>query len=282
MNVRTGIESWIHLDPYPQPPLQPTRYPVMLMHGFGMIAAIRWPGHLHDVALDLRSRGVAAYAPNVAPYNTVAERAKMWQERLHHILKETGAEKVNLVAHSMGGLDARYLVQNLEMHRNVASVTTVATPHRGTSIARFIMDQPAQVQRWAAELINRIGEAAMHDTHPDVSEAVAQLTPEYVKKTFNPSCPDHPDVLYRSYAGQAGKGTDVPINPFLRPFNSIIFEREGVNDGYIAVESARWGTFCGTINADHTLQIGIKLSQSSFNHLVFFREVITQLRGHEL
>ena len=39
---------------------------------------------------------------------------------------------VNLVAHSMGGLDARYLITHLNMAEQVRSLTTVSTPHRGT------------------------------------------------------------------------------------------------------------------------------------------------------
>ena len=70
------LRRLVGLDPLPQPPLIRTRHPVVLMHGFGMLAGLRRLGHLHNEAMDLRSHGVPAYAPNVAPYNTVAVRAE--------------------------------------------------------------------------------------------------------------------------------------------------------------------------------------------------------------
>ena len=125
------------LDPFPQPAIIRVNYPIVLMHGFGTVGSIWRNGHMHDLAMQLRSHGVIAYAPNVPPYSPVPERAAIWQQRLEHVLAETGAEKVNIIAHSMGGLDARYLISVNRFHKRVASLTTVATPHHGSSIASF-------------------------------------------------------------------------------------------------------------------------------------------------
>ena len=253
-----ALRRLVGLEPFPQPPLIRTRYPVVLMHGFGLLAGLRKQGHLHDEAMCMREHGVVAYAPNVAPYNTVPTRAAMWQERLEYILRETGAERLNLVAQSMGGLDARYLISRLGLHEVVASLVTVATPHRGTTVAEIMLNQPERVRQWAVDFTNWMGTIVLEDAEADALQALHELTPAYLAETFNPTVPDHPAVRYWSYAAQAGKGTQTPIHPFLRLGNTWIYEKEGCNDGLVSVESARWGAFLGTLEADHAQQVGLQ------------------------
>lgn len=255
--AESAIQRLAGLETFPQPPLIPLRHPVMLMHGLGLLAALRRGGHLHQEAMYLRERGVRAYAPNVAPYNSIAARADMWKEGIEHILEETGDDRLTLIAHSMGGLDARYLISQMGFHKHVRALVTVSTPHRGTSIASVMLEQPDRVREWIANVADYLGVHALQDGTSDLLQALSELTPEYVTETFNPSVPDHPSVRYWSYAGQAGKETDVPLDPFFYVLNMILYEREGVNDGYVSVESAKWGTFLGTIDADHMRQVGL-------------------------
>lgn len=280
MNKITGaaLQRFASLVPFPQPQFIRSRYPVVLMHGFGMLAGLRRQGHLHEEAMNLRLHGVRAFAPNVAPYNTVPVRAEMWKSRVQQILEETGAEKVNLIAHSMGGLDARYLISRMEMHRHVASLVTVSTPHHGSPIAAFLFEQPEKIQVVVTDICNWLGSNALSESTSDFLTAVTALTYENVCGTFNPEIPDHPDVVYWSYAGQAGKGTGVPINPFLILFNNIIYKAEGINDGFVSVESAKWGKFMGTIDADHTREVGLNISPGgTFKSKEFYRNVVTLL-----
>ena len=134
-----AIQRIAGLTPFPQPEYLRLRYPVVLMHGFGVLASIRRGGHLHEEAMSLRSHGVLAFAPNVAPYTVVPTRAAMWKERIERVLEETGADKVNLIAHSMGGLDARYLISRMGMHSRVASsgtATRTASPSKPAKVVR--------------------------------------------------------------------------------------------------------------------------------------------------
>ena len=273
--------SWLRflaLDPLPQPPLIRLRHPVVLMHGFGFLGSLRRGGHLHQEALNLRLHGVLAYAPNVAPYNRVLTRVELWSSRLEAVLAESGAEKLNLIAQSMGGLDARYMISRMGFHERVASLTTVSSPHRGSGIANFILDRSEWVRIRLSDIMNWMGNTAMHEVPADFLTAVAELTPEYVCEEFNPNVPDHPDVRYYSFAGQAGKGTGVPINPGLQILNRILYPREGPNDGFVSVESAKWGQYLGSIGADHAAQVGIKfLGNKEFNSNQFYTMVVHRL-----
>lgn len=280
MHDRTdsALKRFLGLEPFPEPPLLRLRYPVVLMHGFGLLAALRRGGQLHHEAMNLRAHGVLAYAPNVAAYNTVKVRSTSWQRRLEHVLRETGADRLNIIAQSMGGLDARYLISRLGMHEVVASLVTVSTPHHGTGVADFVLERPERVRTWLADVFNWMGASSLSDATSDFLSSVAELTPEYVREHFNSEAPDHQAVRYYSFGGRAGKGTDVPLNPLLQILNRTLYAREGENDGFVSIESAMWGEFLGTIDADHSQQVGIGFPGSSdFDSNVFYCEVVKRL-----
>ena len=272
------LRRLIGLEPFPQPPLIRARYPVVFMHGFGLMASLRKQGPLHNEAMDLRRHGVLAYAPNVASYNTVSVRAAMWQDRLRHILQETGAERLNLIAQSMGGLDARYVISVAGLHEVVATLVTVSTPHRGTVVADILLDQPERPRQWAVDLANWMGANALDGTPGDALQALTELTPTHMRATFNPTVPDHPAVRYWSYGAKAGKGTNLPIHPFLKLSNAWIYQREGLNDGLVSVESAQWGHYLGTLDADHGQEVGLQgLPGNKFDSKAFYRSVVEML-----
>jgi triacylglycerol lipase len=274
----SALQRLTGLKPFPQPRVLPLRHPVVLLHGFGVGASIRRGGHLHAEAMHLRSRGVRAYAPNVAPYNTVRVRARMWKQRIERILDETGASRLSLIAHSMGGLDARYLISEMGLHDVVEALVTVSTPHRGTSVASLVLEQPPSLRSWLVDVADWLGSHVLEDGDANVQQSLEELTPEYVEETFNPAVPDHPDVRYWSFGCQAGKGTSVAIDPIFRYLNAYLYDREGPNDGIVSVRSARWGTYLGTVEADHARQVGMSSGlAASFDANAFYASIVRRL-----
>jgi triacylglycerol lipase len=249
------------------------------MHGFGVGASIvRRKGHLHDAAMHLRACGVAAFAPNVAPYETVRVRARQWATRFEQILEATGADRLVCIAHSMGGLDARYLISRMGWHDRIPALVTVSTPHRGTGIASFLLQQPEVVRALMASVTDWFGTHLLADGTADSVTAVRELTPEHVQAVFNPSVPDHPDVRYWSYAGRGGKNTEVLMHPFFRFLNAQLHRTEGENDGLVSVRSARWGTFMGTVEADHAQQVGLMPALNpGFDANGFYQAIVERL-----
>jgi len=269
------------LQPFPQPSFITTRRPVVMMHGFGIGASFRRGGHLHEEAMYLRSRGVRAIAPNVSPYDTVRSRCQTWERRFRRILDETDSDRLCLIAHSMGGLDARYLISKRGWHDTVDVLVTIATPHRGSSVATLILNQPEAVRKWLTEMADWLGTHVLEDGSANIRQALRELTPAYVESTFNEEVPDHPDVAYWSYGCQAGEGTDIPIDPIFRYFNSYLYEHEGLNDGIVSVRSARWGDYLGTIDADHARQVGMKSRlAASFDANAFYASIAQRLADH--
>ncbi len=82
---------------------------------------------------DLKPLGVPVYTPKVARYGTVFARAETLKEQIMQVLEETRAPKVNIIGHSMGGLDARYSLGFLGFRCQPQSLTRARAVHAGTS-----------------------------------------------------------------------------------------------------------------------------------------------------
>src|SRR5229473_2491236 len=111
------------------------RHPVILAHGmlgFDEIAVAGRRHHYFRKITDALS-GVDAkfHTPRVPAAAPIAVRA----EQLRALVDELPGERVNVIAHSMGGLDARYAISRLGLRDRVASLVTIGTPHQGTPVA---------------------------------------------------------------------------------------------------------------------------------------------------
>jgi triacylglycerol lipase len=218
-----------------------TRYPLVFCHGMLAFSAIRMqlPEDLNSfTALRqfLRERGFRALFPQVAPTSGIIARAKQLRD---HICRWT-EEPVNIIAHSMGGMDARYLITHLDMADRVRSLTTIATPHRGTLIADwFIANYRHRVPLLLAMEAFGINVDGFRDCRP----AACQV--------FNAQTPDMPQVKYFSYGGAVPQSH---VSPILRRPRTLLTPTEGPNDGLVSVASARWGEYLGTVEADHFAQ----------------------------
>lgn len=249
---------------------------IVLMHGFGAFMHLFANRSIRPMIEALSSSGHCLHAPMVQPYNRVPERAEQW---MHHLsaIRSAGLSKIHLIGFSSGGLDARYLITQLGGHEFVASLTTISTPHHGSSLADYILEKPASIRDPVLGLADWTGDRLHGSEVSNSRRAIEELTTSYMIDTFNPSTPDHSDVSYSSWAGRAGIGTGVPILPPLRIPNRIVFEREGPNDGIVSVSSATGSGFRGTIDADHARQIGIRAFNGTFDAPAFVASLVEEL-----
>ncbi len=199
----------------------------------------------------------------------VERRALVLKHQVEKYLKETRACKVNIIAHSMGGLDARYMISKLDMADKVASLSTVATPHLGTSIADW-------GTRWGVMIMQLLRDLLRMDT-----KLIYDLTTESCQR-FNEEVKNAPGVKYFTYSGSNKK---LRITPFFWPAYDVIMEQEGENDGLVSVNSARWGAkgvmYVGNFRADHLDLIGWNLGLKilgSFNAKRFYHHVAENIK----
>ncbi len=259
-NTQKFLKRFELLD-FPQPKIISLKYPLLLCHGYGGLAGILRPSPIHEPCMTLRTHGIHAFAPNIVPYAKIETRAEQWAEKITQLKEEYGYEKVNVVGHSMGGLDMRYAISNLGIADSVATLTTVATPHRGTSLAELILITPGTVKEKLGEVFDWFAESLFPQSKSNSVAALEQLTREYVKKEFNPNTPDHDDVTYFSFSAAVGKGTDQPLNPVYRFQNQHIYSQEGLNDSFVSVKSARWGKHIQRLQISHLEQLDMQVSK---------------------
>ncbi|MEO1021735.1 MAG: alpha/beta hydrolase [Bacteroidota bacterium] len=271
----------LELKDFPQPEIVRLKYPIVLCHGFGGIGSLLKPSALHDACMLMREYGIMAFAPNVIPYARIATRAEYWRKLIFMLKEEYGFDKFNIIGHSMGGLDIRYAITHLGLHEEVASLTTIATPHHGTFLANLVLKGPDLITEKLSEVLDWFGESVHPSGKSEVLSSVEQLTLEYVQEEFNPSTPNHPDIPYFSYGAAVGKGTSFSLNPIFLFQNAQIYGKEGVNDSFVSAKSAEWGTFLGNVSLSHMNQINMRVTRE-FKPIYqsFWKELIDYLYNH--
>lgn len=151
-----------------------TKYPIILVHG---IAAkqLRVFNAFGRISHRLEDEGYHVYIADTDGFGTVETNAEQLKRYIGKILIESGAQKVNIIAHSKGGLDSKYMITELGMEDSVASLTTLCTPHKGSIIASKIWDLPSPVKKFIAFFIDGFYRLVCHDEHPNSLGACDQL-----------------------------------------------------------------------------------------------------------
>jgi triacylglycerol lipase len=116
-----------------------TRYPIVLAHGLsGFRQLFGVVDYFFGIPSELRSGGAKVFVTQVSAFGSAEQRGEQLLQQIEFIAASTGAGKVNLIGHSQGGLDARYVMA--VRPDLIASLTTVATPHTGADLADFLVD----------------------------------------------------------------------------------------------------------------------------------------------
>lgn len=263
MSDKLPILKRFKLEEFPQPDLISVKHPVFLCHGFGAIGSLVKPSPLHDPCMLMREHGVKAFAPNCVPYASIEVRAKNWVRLITEICDQYGYEKVNVMAHSMGGLDMRFALTHLDIADKVASLTTIATPHQGTYLADLILKTPELITEKLSHIVDWFGDNVYPNEKSEVLSSLEQLCRGYVKEEFNADTPNLDGLPYFSYSAAVGKGTDSSLNPVFLFQNTQIFGKEGPNDSFVSIESATWGEHLGTVALSHMNQINVQVSKEN-------------------
>lgn len=288
------------------------RYPVVLHHGFA--GGHKWIFAWDGVKEALESDGNIVVQTEVPPFDAIEIRAEQLRKVVDDVLLRSGAAKVNIIAHSMGGLDARYLITTLGYGDRVASLTTISTPHYGTNAAdlglRLVPGVADPAVNALAELlgtsISDMGERA------DVRAALEDLS-EAGSVDFNAQHPNDERVVYESWAGVSsvlGLTRYASDKELLSACDNVFIANPGTfdrvraefialapvigagkngkwHDGLVAVKSSKWGRFRGCIPADHSEEVGqfstlIPNPNTGFDHRTFYRTLVGELAAKGL
>jgi triacylglycerol lipase len=285
-------------------------YPIVFLHGMGGFGRLELGPvgmtYFKGVAEALAADGEDAHFTLASPYDASEVRAQQLEAQINAIVAETGRAKVNLVGHSQGGLDARVLASpaGRALGARIASVTTIATPHRGSKVADLAL---GLIQGVPASVVDDVTSALLGTLQKSVYELQtetrlrAQLwqLSETEAVAFNARYVDDPRVAYMSYAGRTNlrtgigpcDGGEIPNRPLdvdvAQPllYATAVFLEQGrfiANDGLVTVASAKWGRFQGCVAADHMKEVGHVSAGDTpigFDQIAFARSVVARIRA---
>ena len=214
-----------------------TKYPLLMVHGvfFRDFEHLNYWGRIPE---ELEKNGARIYYGNHNSAAAVRDSAEQLAARVHEIIDKTGCEKVNIIAHSKGGLDSRAMIALTDAAPYVASLTTINTPHRGCQFADYLLNKIPAKQQKAVEKAYNAGAAKLGDVNPDFLAAVHDLTFENCEK-LNEEIVDDPNIFYQSVGSKLNKPMSgrFPLN-FTYP---LVKYFDGANDGLVGEESFPWG-----------------------------------------
>lgn len=243
------------------------KYPVLLIHGMGFHDSERFC-YWGRIPKMLREEGCTVYYGYHDRNGTIERSGRFLSKRILSILKECGAEKLNVIAHSKGGLDMRYAISSLGMSKFVASLTMIGTPNNGS----HTMDKILKLPKWIVKATASVTDLVMRilgDKHPESYLVFKSYATEYAKE-FNLSNPDSPDVYYQSYAFKLKNALG---DIFMFPTYLILKICEGENDGLVAPCSVVHGNFRGIYTGENHRGI------SHLDQIDFRRRRFTEKEG---
>lgn len=221
-----------------------TRWPLLLIHGIGLRDnwRVRYWGRIPRALTD---SGARVYYGMQDAWGSIESNAAMLRDTLLSLVEQDGCERVNIIAHSKGGLDARMLASQEDCAPHIASITTLATPHAGSRTLDAIMRLPTPLLKAVGVPVNGIFRL-LGDSSPDFFSVCSQLTTAAMK-TFNEAHPVAEGLFCQSYAVAMKRLRDDPTMAFSY---LVVRHFEGANDGLVAVSSTAFGSFGGVVEGE--------------------------------
>ncbi|MCP5059832.1 MAG: triacylglycerol lipase [bacterium] len=236
----------------------PPQYPFVLAHGFlGAETYVDLLDYWNGIVDEMEDEGAEVYVSQVSAIHDSYVRGAQLQAQVENIIATTGAAKVHLIGHSQGGLDIRYVAG---MRPDlVASVTTVGSPHKGTSVAGFIADGinldgsfATSLFAFFGALLTPVVELLGGTADPlDAKAGLAFLAPSGIA-AFNTTFPDGlpagctpgPAVVsgirYYSWTGRSRSTNVLDLTDPLLAIAGLFYIGQA-NDGLVTVCSSQFG-----------------------------------------
>jgi triacylglycerol lipase len=242
----------------------PLKYPVVLVHGVvahDRAGKVKFWGR---IPATLSALGADVFFGNTDAWGSYESNALTLKNTIEAILKKNGKEKVNIIAHSKGGIDSRYLIWNYNFGDKVASLSTICTPHSGSEIADLLHHRKIVHTKLIKKVLKIFG-SFYGDANPDLYRVNCELTTENMR-AFNKQVLADEQVFYQSlYVTMNNAFDDIAF------FYSYLYLRKviGQNDGVVSAHSAHWGENTAKIASgiSHAEILDIKQKKISGVHI---------------
>lgn len=258
-----------------------TKYPILMVHGI-FFRDWKYFNYWGRIPKELTDNGANIFYGNHNSSLPVEQSAHELKQRILSIVKETNCEKVNIIAHSKGGIDSRYAISCLGMDSYVASLTTINTPHKGSSVAKMLIEKTPE------KILSEVGKkyktifTKLGDDDCDFFSSISELTVERCAE-LNEKMIDRENILYQSAGSQmkSASSAGFPLNAGYITIKSL----DGDNDGLVSTDSMKWGNFLGILKSSGNKGIShgdmIDLTRkniSGFDVCEFYVELVSGLK----
>jgi len=211
------------------------KYPVIFVHGIwahDRKSIFNFWGRIPDI---FNEHGIKVFLGNTDAWGSFESNAEILKETIDRVLLETQSDKVNIIAHSKGGLDSRFCIWNYDYGDKVASLTAISTPHYGAELADLIYQQKIVHTEAAKKALEIYGQMT-GDINPDLFNVNYQLTTEKMKE-FNEKVVMDKNVYCQSVYSTMRNAFSDPMH-----FTNYLTIKKlaGANDGVVSEVSARW------------------------------------------
>jgi triacylglycerol lipase len=271
---------------------------LVLNHGIFGFATFHGIAYFNGVVDYLTSKfpNLRILVAQVPPTGTVEVRGTELGKQILQALQPGGLldpnESIHIIAHSMGGLDARFLLSPDNpgnMADRIVSLTTISTPHKGSPVADLLVKLLDPLNITGEEkLLSQIIRERLSFIGIEVG-GLRNLTTKEVER-FNQRFRDNDGTQRFSVAG-AGRNKkifDIHLNTCgtLRLAYTLIKEVTGGadNDGLVSLDSAAWGNEPEVWFADHAdeighdLDYGLTAGPAHFDYLTKYKTLVDRLR----
>lgn len=249
---------------------------IVLVHGILGFREKFGIEYFRGVVEHFSEKGHKVIAPILDPTRGIEYRGGQLRDQINAAFANGSidqVQKTHIIAHSMGGLDSRWMLSPVNpncIQAPIRSLTTISTPHQGSPIADLPFGPHPNLLQPALDVLG-------------ISlDGLRNLTTPYCKQ-FSAAYTNNPAVSYFSVAGAGRPGFPETCAPFLL-FHKYISALTGeANDGLVTVASAQWGQFdANTWPADHADEVGTNLDtlrSSSFPWLAKYDLIIEAVAG---
>ncbi|KAN0074689.1 Alpha/Beta hydrolase fold [Tylopilus felleus] len=196
----------------------------------GSLQVSHWGG----IKETLEANGCEVLITRLPAISLPVDHAKVLEKKISETYP---SRDVYLIGHSMGGIDCWYLITHLtQCTFHVLSLTTISTPHHGSSFASHFLSLASTCPPTIIALLQLLPNG---DSDCKAFECLTQTA----MKEFNDNTQNVEGVRYFSWGGDYKPGF---IDPW-KYSHSIIAAQEGENNGVVSVQSVQWGTYLGTL-----------------------------------
>lgn len=260
---------------------------IVLVHGILGFAKRLGMDYFRDLPDHFRQQGLRVFVPELDPTQGVEFRGAQLRDQIQAAAAAGSidvSQKTHILAHSLGGLDSRYILSPANpnpLQVPVRSLTTISTPHRGSPVAD-LADNPMALSPFP-----HLPFAAGPDLLEPILNTLCislnglRTLTTAACQSFSEKYTDNPNVTYFSSTGSGRTSFPATSAPFLLFHHYITAATGQPSDGMVPVPSAQWGNFDpSTWAGDHGEMIGYNLdnpvSLPAYGYLAKYDQIVAR------